>query len=101
MAEVKLWKKQAKYVDKDGQERTATNFFVQCGGIMIPVEVKFFEDKETGRDDHYRERKVLLTAFAEMLPDKEASSKRQDVTGQAPAKQPPTLQPLTDSDIPF
>lgn len=33
MAEVKLWKKQAKYVDKDGQERTATNFFVQCGGI--------------------------------------------------------------------
>lgn len=34
MAEVKLWKKQAKYVDKDGQERTATNFFVQCGGII-------------------------------------------------------------------
>lgn len=101
MAEVKLWKKQAKYVDKDGQERTATNFFVQCGGIMVPVEVKFFENKETGRDDHYRERKVLLTAFAEMLPDKEPSSKRQDVTGQAPAKQPPTLQPLTDSDIPF
>ena len=52
MAEVKLWKKQAQYVDKDGQERTATNFFVQCGGIMVPVEVKFFEDKETGRDDH-------------------------------------------------
>lgn len=101
MAEVKLWKKQAKYVDKDGQERTATNFFVQCGGIMVPVEVKFFEDKETGRDDHYRERKVLLTAFAETLPDKEPSSKRQAVAEQAPTKQAPTLQPLTDSDIPF
>ena len=31
MAEVKLWKKQAKYVDKDGQERTATNFLFNAG----------------------------------------------------------------------
>ena len=102
MAEVKLWKKQAKYVDKDGQERTATNFFVQCGGIMVPVAVKFFEDKETGRDDHYRERKVLLTAFAEVLPDREPASKHQAVAGQAPAKQAPVLQPVSNSgDIPF
>ena len=69
---------------------------------MVPVEVKFFEDKETGRDDHYRERKVLLTAFAEMLPEREPASKRQAVTGQAPAKQAPTLQPASNSsDIPF
>ena len=40
MAEVKLWKKQAKYVDKDGQERTATNFFVQCGEIRKIVFIE-------------------------------------------------------------
>ncbi|MFQ7699726.1 MAG: hypothetical protein ACLRL0_00440 [Christensenellaceae bacterium] len=84
MAEVKLWKKQAPYTNKDGEERTATNFFVDCGGIFVPVEVKYFEDKETGRDDHYRERKTLLTAFADTLPDKEknSSTKKQATTIQ-------------------
>ena len=88
-----------------GQRRTRAyrhEFLCSMRGNNGTREVKFFEDKETGRDDHYRERKVLLTAFAEVLPDREPASKHQAVAGQAPAKQAPVLQPVSNSgDIPF
>ena len=99
MALVQVFKKQSQYVDKDGKDRTATNFFVDCGGILVPVEVKYFEDKETGRDDRYRERKVLLTAFAEMLPDKETSVNKKSTDKALPASQPIPAKEM--DNIPF
>lgn len=105
MAEVKLWKKQVQYTNKDGEERTATNFFVACGDILVPVEVKFFEDKETGRDDHYRERKTLLTAFAETLPEREKdNSAKKQTADKLPEANKPMQKTLSDKDmdnIPF
>ena len=76
MAEAKLFKKLAKYTDKDGKEKTATNFFVQCGDVYVPVEVKYFEDKETGQDYNYRSRKTLLSAFAETFPERDKDGKQ-------------------------
>ena len=68
--QVNLFKRRVPYVDKkDGKEKIATNFYVDCGGILVPVEAKYFEDKKTGRDDRYMERKTLLSAFAETLPE--------------------------------
>ena len=98
MAQVGLFKKQVEYTNKDGEDKIATNYFVQCGDVMVPVEVKYFESKETGKDDRYRERRVLMSAFAEELPEKDyderKSSKRK--AGKAPV-------PVSDddSDIPF
>ena len=72
--QVNLFKRRVPYVDKkEGKEKIATNFYVECGGILVPVEAKYFEDKETGRDDRYMERKTLLSAFAETLKDSAAT----------------------------
>ncbi|MCM1043264.1 MAG: hypothetical protein NC350_03530 [Corallococcus sp.] len=70
MPEVKLYKKNAKYLDKENKERTATNFYLKCGDSLIPIEVKFFASKEDGRDNQYASRKSVMSAFAEELPDK-------------------------------
>lgn len=70
MSEVKLFKKINKYVDKDGKEKSAVNFYVQVGNVKIPIEVKYFKDKETGEDSRYRERKAVMAAFAEELSEK-------------------------------
>lgn len=75
MAQVSLLKKNGSYINKDGEEKKVTNFFIRCGDALVPIEVKFFENKETGRDDRYRERRVLLSAFAEELPDKDNGKK--------------------------
>ena len=75
MAQVNLLKKNGSYINKDGEEKKVTNFFIRCGDALVPIEVKFFENKETGRDDRYRERRVLLSAFAEELPDKDNGKK--------------------------
>lgn len=80
--QVNLFKRRVPYVDKkDGKEKIATNFYVDCGGILVPVEAKYFEDKETGRDDRYMERKTLLSAFAETLPERQ---KKEEARGSAP-----------------
>lgn len=80
--QVNLFKRRVPYVDKkDGKEKIATNFYVDCGGILVPVEAKYFEDKETGRDDRYMERKTLLSAFAETLPDR---PKKDEAQASAP-----------------
>lgn len=76
MAEVKLYKKLATYTDKNGEEKQATNFFVACGDQFVPIDVKYFEDKETGIDKNYRVRKTLLSAFAELLPEWENNGKK-------------------------
>ena len=76
--QVNLFKRRVSYVDKkDGKEKIATNFYVDCGGILVPVEAKYFEDKETGRDDRYMERKTLLSAFAETLPERQKKEEAQ------------------------
>ena len=76
--QVNLFKRRVPYVDKkDGKEKIATNFYVDCGGILIPVEAKYFEAKETGRDDRYMERKTLLSAFAETLPERQKKEEAQ------------------------
>lgn len=89
--QVNLFKRRVPYVDqKDGKEKIATNFFVSCGDILVPVEVKYFENKETGRDDRYMERKTLLSAFADTLPERQKKEKAQvsapvNVQAAAPA----------------
>lgn len=76
--QVNLFKRRVPYVDqKDGKEKIATNFFVSCGDILVPVEVKYFENKETGRDDRYFERKTLLSAFADTLPERQKKEEAQ------------------------
>lgn len=70
MAQVILFKKINKYVDKEGKEKNATNFYLQAGDLFIPVEVKYFPNKETGIDTQYSSRKTVLSAFAELLLDK-------------------------------
>ncbi len=69
---VTLFKKNVKYLDKkdNNKEKTATNFYLQCGDSLIPIEVKFFANKEDGRDNQYLGRKSVMSAFAQELPDK-------------------------------
>ncbi len=69
MANVQLFK-QISHYEKDGEQRTATNFFVQCGDVRVPVEVKFFENKETGKDPQFAARKAVLSSYAENIPEK-------------------------------
>lgn len=74
MAEVKLFKRISHY-EKDGETKTATNFFVQCGDTNIPIEIKYFEDKETGRDNQYLGRKMVLSSYAEEVPERKDDNK--------------------------
>lgn len=73
MLEVKLLKQKSSYV-KDGEQKTAINFFIDCGDERIPVEVKFFPGID-GKDKAFVSRKRVLSAFAESLPDKPLSDK--------------------------
>ena len=69
---VELYKKKVTYHNEQNEEKTATNFYVKCGDVLVPVEVKYFEDKATHTDRNYGSRKTLLSAFAQELPDKTA-----------------------------
>lgn len=72
MTEMKLYKKKVTYKDKStGEEKTAVNFSLKLGNIFVPIEVKFFPDKETKKDPQYASRRSVVLAFAEDLPDKE------------------------------
>ena len=85
MAEVKLYKKNVPYVDKkDGKEKTATNFYLRCGSVSVPVEVKFFPN-DSGQDPRYRERKTVMIAFAEELPETGNKKDPAKVAGSAEA----------------
>ena len=71
--QVELLKEKSNYKDKDGNEKVATNFSLQCGDTRIPIEVKYFENKETGRDPAFAGRKMVLSSFAkEVILDKNA-----------------------------
>lgn len=75
MAQVELFKRKGTYTDKrTGEEKLFTNFFVKCGDELVPVEVKFFEDKE-GRDPRYSARRAVMSAFAAVLPEREGQPK--------------------------
>ena len=75
--QVKLYKKNGEYTTKNGEVNKVTNYFVECGDVLVPVEVKFFEDKKTGEDKNYRTRRTLMSAFAEELPEREKAQKPQ------------------------
>jgi hypothetical protein len=98
MKEAKLWKRLSKYVTTTGEERTGVNFYIECGDVFVPIEVKFFENKETGRDDQYYVRKQLLAAFADVLPEKSVVGKK--VTDEQ-SDQPPASASIDDPKIPF
>ena len=74
MAQVELFKKVGKYTDQNGNEKTSTRFYLKCGDALVPIEVTYFENKETGKDSQYSGRKAVLTAFAETLPEKETKT---------------------------
>lgn len=72
MTEMKLYKKKVVYKDKStGEEKTAVNFSLKLGNIFVPIEVKFFPDKETKKDPQYASRRAVVLAFAEDMPEKE------------------------------
>ena len=68
--QVELFKKAGKYTDKDGVEKNYTNFYVRCGGSLIPIEVCYYPDKETKKDNQFIGRKEIMKAFASPLPEK-------------------------------
>ena len=72
--QVELFKKVVEYTTQDGEVKKATNFFVACGDALVPVEVKYFENKETKTDKNYASRRTLMSAFAAELPQKQQSA---------------------------
>ena len=70
MAKVELFKKQVKYTDSSNQEKTATNFYIQCGNELVPVQVRFFPKGEDNRDPLYAGRKMMLSSYADNLPER-------------------------------
>ena len=62
--QVELFKQEQKFKAKDGTEKTATNFFIKTADSLIPIEVKYFPDKETKQDKQYHDRKVALSTLA-------------------------------------
>lgn len=71
--EVKLFKKTGTYFsEKDKKDKPFTNFYIQCNDELIPVEVKYFPNPKTdNRDPGYQGRFAVLSAFAELLPERE------------------------------
>lgn len=98
MTQVELFKKKSKYNDKDGQEKTATNFYVKCGDVLVPVEVKYFPDKDTNHDTGYASRKAVLSAFAEELPELKTNKKTVEQQNDNSAEK---MESIDDDKIPF
>ena len=83
--EVKLYKKTGTYFsEKDKKDKPFTNFYIKCNDQLIPVEVKYFPNpKLDNRDPGYSGRFQVLSAFAEVLPDKEdTQSESTDASAQ-------------------
>ena len=69
--QVELFKKASNYEDKDGNKKVAINFYLKLGSELVPIEVRYFEDKKfDGKDPNYRSRKLLLSAMAQEFPPK-------------------------------
>lgn len=88
--QVKLYKRNVEFKNTKGEKKTATNYFVECGDVLVPVEVKYFEDKVTGEDKQYRTRRTLMSAFAEELPERPAKEKSNPVEQQQEKVDDPT-----------
>ena len=74
MATVQLFKRKSTYVDKDGKDRVATNFYIKCGdeGDLIAVDIHYFPNPKTdNRDPGFTGRKAVMEAFATTLPERE------------------------------
>ena len=85
---VKLYKKNGEYKTQSGELRKVTNYFVECGDVLVPVEVKYFEDKETHTDKQYATRRTLMSAFAEELPERKPMRNNQVEQAQAVVDDP-------------
>ena len=73
--DVKIYKKEGTYTDKNGKEKLFVNFYLQANDKMIPIEVKYFaNDKFEGRDPGYQGRVAVLSMLAQPFPEKEAVS---------------------------
>ena len=69
--QIELFKKVSNYEDKDGNKKFAVNFYLKLGSELVPIEVRYFEDKKfDGKDPNYRSRKLLLSAMAQEFPPK-------------------------------
>ena len=94
--EVKLYKKEGTYFSQDKQKDVPyVNFYVKCNDALIPVEVKYFPNKNfNDRDPGYSGRMAVMSAFAEILPEiiKEESARDNNARSDVP--------PPTDSDVP-
>lgn len=69
--QVQLFKKISLYMDNAGQQRTATNFYVQLNDQLIPIEVKYFPGENNSPDQNFRGRKMIMSAFADVLPERQ------------------------------
>lgn len=83
---VNLFKKTGTYFsEKDKKDKPYTNFYIQCNDQLIPVEIKYFPNSQfNDRDPGYQGRFAVLSAFAEVLPEKE---KKEDSTVTPPSVQ--------------
>jgi hypothetical protein len=68
--QVELFKKNGSYTNEQGEVINTTNLYVKCGDTLIPIDVHYFPDKDTKRDDQYKSRKSIMNAFATTLPEK-------------------------------
>ena len=85
---VKLYKKNDEYTTNSGEKKKVTNYFVECGDVLVPVVVKFFEDKETHTDKQYATRRTLMSAFAEELPERKPTKNTPTEQSQAAVADP-------------
>ena len=69
--DVKLYSQKCTYTDKEGKNQPYTNFYLQCGGQLVPIDVKYFKKQNGEKDKGFIVRKGVLEAFADPLPPKE------------------------------
>ena len=81
--DVKLFKKTGTYFsERDKKDKPFTNFYIQCNDQLVPIEVKYFPNPAfDNRDPGYQGRFAVLSAFAEILPDKEEKKEENPKSG--------------------
>ena len=70
--EVKVYRKEGTYKNKQGEEKRFTNYYLDINGYLIPIEVKYFPNpKFNDRDPGYAARISKLELLSEPLPEAE------------------------------
>lgn len=70
--DVKIYKKEGTYKDKDGNDKRFINFYISAKDKLIPIEVKYFPNpKFDNRDPGYQGRVSVIELLADPLPEKE------------------------------